>query len=523
MTSEIEKIRTELLTGNALTVVSKFNPDTEFPLTNLDWNATSRPLKSVETMVEEMAWKRYGNPNSCGTLTSQTSGDLIEECSSSILGNLGLDNGNYQALYGGDGSTHWLQTLARKYAGRECVVVQEELHTSLIQPFVEQGCRVYRSKTTSWIDKFTATGGGPLVVLVTLMSHLTGDEFDHAGLTALKNKHPGILVVVDATSYLAHRKRVPEDLLFDYLVFSGHKFPGGPSSVGCMVCKVEHHKGFHTLGTPNVIGICRLAAATRVRTRLMTREDPKADEWIALLENFFITAREANTRFVLHAWNSGMLLLNRKAPVFCFSVELTDRNLLVHPQVVAAVLLNAFGIQIRAGGHCSDTVIARGGVWDDLRDLDLSTDPVLYPSVCRISFPRYLITEAWVKNIIAKLTDFLRCVRFFLRCFTPSRDGWKINDEFVTLTKKLRNQPRGPVETVEPGRGGCAGCAKNASMYKPQPPEKTDKGPAEGCMLYSKISGSVVTNLTLGGRGFEHPFRWFALPEESKLVEGDLD
>jgi selenocysteine lyase/cysteine desulfurase len=521
MTSETEKLRDELLAENALTVVSKFHPSTEFPLTNLDWNATSKPMTSAETFVQDAVWRGYGNPHSCGTLTGQTSGDIINECSSSVLLHLGIENSGRKVLYGGDGATYWLRAISRQFPGNDCVTVQEELHTSLTHPFIDQGCRIYLGKTLSWLFKFLSTrkpGSSPVILLVTLMSHLTGDEFNQEGLSALKNTYPETIIVVDATSYLAHRKRVAcEKTPFDFLVFSGHKFPGGPGSPGCMVCDMKHEKRFHAdlLGTPNVLGIYRLAVATRIRTRLMSEEDEGVQECIETMERFFINATEVSTKFVLHSWNPEPL--TRRAPVFCFSVMLTDRNLYIHPQVVASILLNAYGIQIRAGGHCSDTVISRTKAWGQLLDVDISGEPILQPSVCRISFPRYLVNKTWVKSIIDKLTDFLRCARFYLRCFTPSPESWSFNEEFITLTKRSTVLAKG----IEEPKSRCSSCARGMTTYKTQPPAKSGEG---GCLLYTKISATVINNLSPKHSGFEHPFRWFALPEESKIADtGNLN
>lgn len=517
------ELQTELLDGHRLTVVSKFRPSVEFPLTNLDWNATSRPLKTVETLVEEMSWRRYGNPHSCGTLTGQTSGDLIDECSTSVLGNIGLDDGHCRVYYGGEGSTFWLQTLARNFSGRACVTVQEELHTSLINPFLEQGCRVYRSKTLSWVRKFNTLGDckGQPILLITLMSHLTGDEFYPEDLPPIKSAFPEMIVVVDATSYLAHRKRIPEGLVFDYLVFSGHKFPGGPGSTGCLISKVVRGERFHDMmGTPNVLGICRLAMATRIRTRLMNQESKNADKLIKDLGDYLSGVRENNTRFVLHGWN--VKPINRRAPVFCFSVELTDRDLIIHPQVVALILLNAYGIQIRAGGHCSDTVLSRTGIWGELEDVDLSKGPVLEPSVCRISFPRFLLTESWVSNIKDKLTDFIRCARLYLPCFTPALDGWSFNEQFIAMSRR----PTILAEETGRKRDGCSGCSKNRSLYRKTPQGLNEEGVNFGIVLYASISGTIIAHLDTSprpGSDYErllsYPFRWFALPGDSKILD----
>jgi selenocysteine lyase/cysteine desulfurase len=522
-----KELRDELLVSGWPVVVSRFSSSVEFPLVNLDWNATSKPLKSIETQVQEMAWKRYGNPHSCGTLTALTSGDLMEECAQSILGNLGVDRQSHSIAYGGEGSSFWLQGLARGLFSHcdSVISVQEELHTSLVRPFLDQGYRLYRSKTVSWVTKFKEMmrDSKSVILLITLMSHLTGDEFDCRDLELLKATHDNqVIIIVDATSYLAHRKRLPPNLVFDHLVFSGHKFPGGPGSPGCIVSKLGQEKGLHdTMGTPNVTGICRLALATRLRTRLMTEEDKNVDALIKELETFFSTTQEVKTRFLLHKWNNDPT--SRKAPVFCFSVEMVDRGVFIHPQVVAMILLNAYGIQIRAGGHCADTVLSRLGVWGELQDLDLTQYPIMLPSVCRISFPRYLVSREWVDDLKVKMTDFLRCARFFLRCFTPSFQGWSFNEHFLMLGKR-------PVTQTEETKRECSSCPHSSkAYYRSNPlPAKTDKEEF-GALLYAKISGPITLNIDFSPRkASEHemlagnPFRWFALPNESKIAEEEL-
>lgn len=520
----MEKIVQELLTPQ-MSVVSKFHPSTEFPLLNLDWNATSRPLRSVEEEVIERVFPRYGNPKSCGTLTSQTSQDLVKEAEKQILKNIGfseIDFDDYHFQFGGDGSSYWFDKVAEKLIlenGNDQIIVtlQDELHDSFTRPWTSRGKQIIRAKSMDWLSKYyNLNKNRKFVILISLCSHLTGSKFEFINeFSGLFYEYPDIVLVVDATSWLAHERTLPDDLDFDYLAFSGHKFPGGPGSPGCLITK----KPFPIApsGTPNVLGISKLAISTRLRYNLMKEFNDDNEHLSLELNDFFKTIKRGNAEFVIHTIDNTN---SNPLSVFTFSVKLDDIDLLVHPQLVSLILLNAYGIQIRAGSQCAETCIRKLSIWEELEGVELSDIPILHPSVCRLSIPKYLLSRSLVDEIKEKFTDFLSSVRLFLACFEPSFKGWNFQPEFLFLAKKNKIPEK---ETITSNCSRCPG--SSAASYKPFTNPSQNRND-NGLVLFSKIGSSIVKDLEVVPRKDsehrklqDHPFRWFALPVDIKLAE----
>ena len=518
----------EELSSSTISVDSMFLPGTSLPLINLDWNATSKPLRSVEEELMSAAFKDYGNPHSCGTLTSSTSSTLIENSKLEILRSLGLLANPYEISFGGDGSSYWLEKLSTLFTDRPqkpvIVTFQDDLHNSLVNPFVTRGFKMLKLKTFEWVrDYIQLNESTEFVFLISLMSHLTGDVFNWNGFTHVFGEdldRDRVKIIVDGTSWFVHQQTIPRGCTFDYLVFSGHKFPGGPGGTpGAVIySSTDEDMKREVLkipGTPNVLGISRLAISTRLRYRLL-KED-RSNE-VQELYQFLLNAKESNTRFVLHSFNSPGRKANEgtTAAVFCFSVELNDCKKLLHPQVVGQILLNAYGIQVRSGGQCAEACINKLPQWENLNDVDLTTTPILQPSVCRISIPGYLLTREFLTVLKEKLIDFLRVARYFLKCFEPTFQGWNFREDFLLLTKNPKASSDS--QTLKPCKT-CSGRAVVATT--PSSDSKT-----YGIMIYSKINGGVLQQISFYPRQntehyslLSHPFRWFAIPNDIAVNE----
>ena len=518
------------LLSNKITVHSLFLKDTDIPLINLDWGATNRPLTYVENKISENIFQLYGNPNSCGTLTGKTSKDVIDKTTDMIFGDLGLSDVTHGVIYGGEGSTHWFEHVAREIINQgssiDCITLQEELHRSLLDPWLNKnGVKMHYNRDLLWLERFIRyanlyTRERQIVILLSLSSHLTGYSLDveFDTLRELLSNSESLtppMVIVDATCYLAHHLRLPRDLNFDFMAFSGHKFPGGPGSCGCLIFNKEHSSLINPRGTPNVLGIAKLGFATRARTTIMkeVEKNIQVDFLIRDLESFFETTHRSNTRFQLHRWDKSR---GRKSePVFTFSVLLTDLNLYIHPQVVSMILLNAFGIQIRAGGQCADYVIEKGGLWEAIRMVGEKNE-IYQPSVCRISLPRYLISEEVVNDIKEKLSEFLSVARYMIKTFQPTLDGWMIDDQYrmyVDHHFDKEIQKTGENRTCRPCQK-----QKEALLYSHKKVEQKDV--PGGFDIYTQMNISILNKIgkfsssASSDEIFGHPFRWFVHPRD---------
>jgi selenocysteine lyase/cysteine desulfurase len=518
MTS-LEDTISELLESK-INIVSKLHPEASFPLHNYDWNATNRPLLKMETELQKDIWKSYGNPHSCGGVTGELSRDVMEESRNVVRRQIKAVEGS-EILFGGQGSSYWFKEVCDilcKDGYVTCFTVQEELHNSFVKPWMEkEEVTMYRKKTLAWIQKFISLNPTrKTVLLITLSSHLTGKCFD---VDKLEEMMSGIderyrpRVVVDATCFLAHWKDIPKNLQYDYLAFSGHKFPGGPGSPGCLVVHPDREKTIKEVGTPDILGIARLSLSTRLRSRLIQDAESKRciQSLIDDLRLFFVTSERGSTRFLVHDWEDEMGVGVYGEPVISFSVYLTDLEKSVHPQIVAFLFLNLFGIQIRAGNMCSDYTISTSGMWQDLQDVDISNTPVLNPGVCRLSLPRYLITESNVAFIKEKCTEFLYYCRNLISIFECSSEGWALHPKFTALLGNVRS---GTVS--ETGRSKCGGCQnKRETLWV----SATNPNPVkDASIIYSEIITTIFSKLKHSSDDiYKHPFRWFVHPLDLEL------
>jgi selenocysteine lyase/cysteine desulfurase len=503
------------LSNSSINIVSKLYSGLSLPLKNYDWNATNRPLKGVETELQNNFWNSYGNPHSCGGITGELSRDVVEEARKSIRRQIKVVD-DFEVLFGGQGSSYWFREICKTLVEdgvTTCITFQEELHNSLVQPWSERDdvC-MYRGKSFSWIHKYIQLHPEKkIVLLITLSSHLTGkciqfDRFEEFWSGIDERYRPR--VVVDATCYLAHWKEIPKNLPYDFLAFSGHKFPGGPGSSGCLVIHSKYSSLMKENGTPDVLGICRLSLSTRLRSNLIRSSESKRNiqELVDDLRSYFIETERAATKFLVHDWENNSYPYSYSEPVISFSVYLKDINKVVHPQIVSFLLLNLFGIQIRAGNMCSDYTVAKSGLWTDLSGIDLKTTPVLQPGICRLSIPRYMITEEHVQYLKETFTEFLYYCRNLIPLFVCSWEGWSLHENFPIL---LGIKHTGVVS--ETGKTSCGGCQnkRESLLYSHKKSENSKKTSA----IYSELVTNIVPKLKHEKDSiYHHPFRWFVHP-----------
>lgn len=510
----------ELLKSD-VTVVSSFYNTVKLPLINLDWNATSKPLSGVEQEMSNAVWKGYGNPHSCGTLTSQSSQNLLNEAGDTIMSSIfGRRNMmDYTIDFGGDGASYWLEKISTQLCVNadvsRCISFQRELHNSLTGPWLDN-MAIILFKSFDWATKLFSMSGSceRTVILISLASHLTGTQFDVDRFNVMLETIPRRpIIIVDATCYLAHNRQIPSNLVFDFLVFSGHKFPGGPGSSGCVVYNSSYEKLFSGIrGTKNVMAISRLAISTRLRSNLMNaaERDSNLQARVNKVREVFKSSSLNNLKYIIHTWDERRT--NNNDMVMCFSVGVKSNNKIIHPQIVSHVLLNLYGIQIRAGGQCSDTTISKVGLWDDLNDVDYLMCPIMEPSVCRISIPTYLLTEEITQRICDDFSDLLFSLESFMKFYIPTHEGWILHPEVVRFSKKTKYQN---IHTT--GLTGCSKCpkSKTRNIWVTDRDQNLEKQP-RGMELYSKLTSIIgdIDHYPLSGTEYHdiinNPFRWFA-------------
>lgn len=528
MFAEKESQIIEELIKPRVVIRSQFQPDHDLPVTHLDWGATSRPLEYVEEKVKEVLWDHYGNPHSCGTITATLTKKIIDGCKTKVLSTLlqkGALEEKYLTEFGGDGSTYWLEKIPRWFSKstHSPVCIQRELHNSLIEPWIEEGWSVSSppniERPWEWFSRrlryIREVEKKTPVLLLSASSHITGGVLN---MNTLRNfVEGGDVVVLDATCYLTHHQTVPP-IPFDFLVFSGHKLPGGPGSPGCILFHKKYSPNvIRKRGTENVPGIVRLTEALCLNVHLLRRHpQPRS---LKMMTDIFRKIKAGSCDLFPAFWDPGDIYEEEREPVFSFMVLFNGK--MIHPDIIADLLLHLFGFQIRVGGLCSDYSIPGEDIlrinpaeWSETSGMET----ILHPSVCRVSIPRYLLNETLVMQIDGAFQEILTYGQHLVQIYNPGLEGWELHPDVPNHLDSLHG-----TEVVEQGCGGCPG--KRGKTYMGNSEENPDLGQRKTMEVTKLIPRLLTLNLrhTLEDKMYSHPYRWFLHPLDPITIDGGGD
>lgn len=364
-------------------------PFGEKPLIYADYVASGRALAQIEDFVRDRVLPYYANSHTqasfCGAYTTR----LREAARAEIARMTGADHG-ISVVFTGSGSTAAINRLVglleiseRVSSGRRTVVlIGPYEHHSNILPWRESGAEVVE------IDE-AASGGPDLNCLEATLARIGEADLVVGAFSAASNV-TGIITNVDAVTRLLKRNGaiaiwdfgcggpyMPMDMATgtnaskDAIVFSTHKFPGGPGGSGILVVRdVIATRSRPTLpgggtvsfvspwghvysdelaareegGTPNVIGDIRAGLAMLVKEAL-------GQAWL--------TERQAQHRaraFAVWSRNPRIELLGNMSadalPIFSFRIR-DGRGGYLHHQFFTRLLSDVHGIQARGGCACA--------------------------------------------------------------------------------------------------------------------------------------------------------------------------
>ncbi len=381
----VDALRDGLIGDNAIVP----GPYGNKPLVYADYVASGRALCQVEDFIRDEVLPYYANSHTqasyCGAFVTL----LRNEIRAEIARITGAGAG-YSVVFTGSGSTAGLNRIVMLLdipgiiaAGKRAVVLigPYEHHSNLL-PWRESGAEV--------IEIAEDLHGGPdmsvlearlrenkdaelVVGAFGAASNVTGILTDDQSVTRLLKKY-GALAVWDygcAAPYIPMGMDQDTDAQKDAIVFSPHKFPGGPGGTGVMIVRDEIARrqtptlpGGGTVsfvspwdhiystslanreegGTPNVLGDIRAGLALMVK-------DALDQDWLRERQ------RDLRQR-ALTVWNDNPqleLLGNLKTsalPIFSFRVR-DGKGGLVHHQLFTRMLSDMYGIQARGGCACA--------------------------------------------------------------------------------------------------------------------------------------------------------------------------
>ncbi|MDT0684349.1 aminotransferase class V-fold PLP-dependent enzyme [Roseicyclus sp. F158] len=354
-----------------------------------DHVASGRALMPVERFVMEKVLPIYSNSHTEASHCGRQITRMRKAARDVVARETGAGDGDH-VVFCGNGATAGLNRLvlllrcAERVASGERVVVLigPYEHHSNILPWRESGAEV--------IEIVEAPGGGPdlgalteeldaardadlVVGAFSAASNVTGRLSPVAEVTRLL-KSFGALAIWDyacGAPYLPMSMTPEEDAPIDAIVFSPHKFLGGPGGSGVLVLRQDLDHGqrptapgggtvsfvspwSHTYlpslaareeaGTPDVIGDIRTALALLVKRAIGQDRIARQDE--------------ALRQKALAAWAGlpGLHLMGQEASVPAlpiFSFQIFDGEAQVHPQLVTRMLSDHFGVQARGGCACA--------------------------------------------------------------------------------------------------------------------------------------------------------------------------
>ena len=411
-----------------------------------DYTASGRALRQVESFVAERVLPFYANSHTEASFCGMTMTRMREEARRTIAGlvNAGPDG---HVIFGGSGATAGLNLIVRLLRLKERVAAGEDVvvinsiyeHHSNILPWRESGARVVTIPGAAEGDidlaaleeTLRAEAGADLVVgSFSAASNVTGLITDPDPVTRLLKAH-GALAIWDYAGggpYLPMDMTPTPDCAKDAIVFSPHKFVGGPAATGVAVIRDTIVDGVTSTapgggtvsfvspwrhaysprveareeaGTPNVIGDIRAALAMLVKdavgaARIAARDHALRARGIERL------AGHANIRLLGPAVTEGAL------PIFSFQVR-DNTGAPVHHQLFTRMLSDLYGVQVRGGCACA------GPYAHELLGLDRATSESLFsrleggheidkPGWVRLNLS-YAHTDDQVTRILDAVTD----------------------------------------------------------------------------------------------------------------------
>ena len=424
----MERIRAGLI-GEGVQIDGPFGLRT---LLYADYVASGRALVQVEDFIRDEVLPFYANSHTqasyCGSFTTQ----LREAARSEIARMTGADD-TMSVVFTGAGTTSGINRLvklldiqAAQEVRRAVVIIGPYEHHSNILPWRESGAEV--------IEMPEGSNGGPDIDVLTetlkdleeaelvvgafsAASNVTGILTDVDQVTRVLKQH-GALAIWDyggGAPYIEMDMHAGSDAAKDAIVFSPHKFPGGPGSSGIMILRdaIARRKtptlpGGGTVsyvspwghiysselcdreegGTPNVTGDIRAALCLLVKEALGQR-------WLD-------QKHQALRVRALEIWRKNPqieILGDQDMPALpIFSMRIKDgTGGYVHHQFFTRLLSDLYGVQARGGCACAGPYAHR------LLGLDQEQSEVIRAAIER---GEEIEKPGWVRlNFSALLTD----------------------------------------------------------------------------------------------------------------------
>ena len=367
--------------GKGMAIQTPFG---EKPLIYADYVASGRALKQVEEFVMTEVLPFYANSHTEQSHCGATMTRMREAARAMIARKCGATTEDHAVIFGGSGATTGLNQLVHLFDIKNTpsvVLVGPYEHHSNLLPWRESGAKVIEIAEAkeggvdlnNLKEVLEAQAEGVQIIgAFSAASNVTGVCTDPAPVSELIKSFGGKVIwdYAGGGPYLPMSMK-PGGVEIDALVFSPHKFIGGPGASGVLILRrdairttqpsrpgggtvvfvnAEQHDYVARLeqreegGTPNVIGDIRAALAVIVK-------DVVGQEYITK-RNQELSAR------AFAAWQNveGLRLLapnnQQRLPIFSF-VPLMPNGQRIDYKKFTTALSEQYGIQARGGCSCA--------------------------------------------------------------------------------------------------------------------------------------------------------------------------
>ena len=438
-----------------------------------DYVASGRALNQVEDFVREKVLPFYSNSHTqasfCGSYMTN-----IRETARSEIARMTSATSDSSIIFTGSGSTAGINKLVGLLNIEKMISESKEVvvlvgpyeHHSNLLPWRDSGAEIIEIEEddeggpclNSLLKNLKKVSNADLVIgTFSAASNVTGIVTDVKSVSKLL-KSFGALSIWDygcGAPYLPMSMKIGSLDAIDAIVFSPHKFPGGPAASGILIVRNEIVKlkkptlpGGGTVdfvspwghsystniskreegGTPNVIGDIRVALVMLIKE--------------ALNQDWLLTRQTALRKKVLKKWKKNKNLeifrsnISNGLPIISFRVK-HENGGYIHHQLFTRLLSDVNGVQARGGCACAGPYAhkllgLRQKQSFEIENLIKNGQEIEKPGWIRLNFS-VLMTDSKVDRLI-NAVDRLASMAFKYINFYNVNES---NAQFFPKTKKL--------------------------------------------------------------------------------------
>jgi selenocysteine lyase/cysteine desulfurase len=410
-----------------------------------DYVASGRALMQIEAFLLRHVLPFYANSHTEASYTGGMMTRLRRQAREIVRAHCNA-NADHAVVFAGAGATQGLNRLVHLFgiknkaqAGESPLVILGPYeHHSNILPWRESGAEVFELPEAqtggpclhSLKALLGQNQGRPILGAFSAASNVTGVLTDVVAVTRVLKAAEAHVIwdYAGGAPYLPIDMCPAPDALIDAVVFSAHKFLGGPQASGVMVLRRDAVETYtpslpgggtvrfvspngqdyapnpevrEEAGTPNIVGDLRTALCLLVKQ--------------AIGQDFITTRNAHNHQKALAAWSHdpNIELLGKldcpRLPIFSFRFR-DGTGGFMHQQLATRMLSDRYGIQARGGCACAGPYAHRllsisPAQSELLREAILADREIEKPGFVRLNLS-FLTDDAEIDFIIKSVSEF---------------------------------------------------------------------------------------------------------------------